>query len=78
MLSSNQRGRGQEPVMVQGRMVLAVTVNMAPYLIPVRPVCKAREPAHVVLQQRSLTDKRLDLRVAVTRQARGSLRARRG
>ena len=28
MLTSNQRGRGQEPVTVQGRMVLAVTVNM--------------------------------------------------
>ncbi len=28
MLASNQRGRGQEPVTVQGRMVLAVTVNM--------------------------------------------------
>ena len=28
MLSSNQRGRGYEPVMVQGRMVLAVVVSM--------------------------------------------------
>jgi hypothetical protein len=27
-LRSNQRGRGQEPVMVQGRMVLEVMVNI--------------------------------------------------
>ena len=44
MLSSNQRGRGQEPVMVQGRMVLAVTVNMVLSLIPVWPVCKPENP----------------------------------
>ena len=31
MLSSSQRGRGQEPVIVQGRTVLAVTVNMSFY-----------------------------------------------
>ena len=28
MLTSNQRGRGHEPVVVQGRTVSAVTVNM--------------------------------------------------
>jgi competence protein ComFC len=44
MLSSNHRGRGQEPVMVHGRIVFAVTVNMAFYLRPVRPVCKLTNP----------------------------------
>ena len=28
MLMSNQRGRGHEPVMVQGRILLEVTVNI--------------------------------------------------
>jgi hypothetical protein len=30
MLTSNQRGRGQDPVIVLGSMRFAVTVNIAP------------------------------------------------
>jgi len=40
MLRSNQRGRGQEPVIVVGNTWLAVVVNMLVYIIRLRGLCK--------------------------------------
>ena len=42
MLTSNQRGRGQEPVTVLGRIAFAVMVNMTGILL-IRPA-----PRHLV------------------------------